>query len=91
MVAKELEKCNIDVAACARLDWPETTVIDQGYAFRSGKEESERREAGVGFAIKNSIAEQLEQDTEPINDSLMSMCLSQKSNSYATILSVYIK
>ena len=67
------------------------TVIDQGYTFWNSKEENECTEAGVGFAIKNSIAEQLERDTEPLNDSLISMCLSQMSNSYATILSVYIK
>ena len=55
MVAKELEKYNIDVAAlCETRLAGYDSMVDQGYTFFwSGKGEAERREAGISFAIKN--------------------------------------
>lgn len=91
LVAKELSRYNIDIAVLSetRLALYDS-MIDQDYTFFwSGRGEEERREAGVGFAIKNSIARQLEQDPTPINDRLIMMRLPLQKNVYATIISVY--
>ena len=51
MVAVELEKYNIDIAALSETQLPGyDSLVDHGYTFYlSGKDASERRESGVGF------------------------------------------
>ena len=55
----------------------------------SGKPEGERREAGVGFAIKKDIVTKLREMPRPVSDRIMTMRLPLSKNNVATIISVY--
>ena len=61
LVAMELAKYNIDIAALCETRFSEYgSLKDLEYSFFwSGKNEGERREAGVGFAIKKDIVTKL--------------------------------
>ena len=91
LVAKELSRYDIDIAALSETRFAlNDSLVDNGYTFFwSGKGEEERREAGVGFAIRNSIMPYLEQEPTAINDRIISMRLPLKKNDYATIVSAY--
>ena len=91
LVAKELSRYNIDIAALCETRLAQSDSIeDNGYTFFwSGKPESERRESGVGFAIKNSIAQDLEQEPSPISDRIMSLRIPLQKKGFVTIVSVY--
>ena len=91
LVAKELGKYSIDIAAlCETRLALSDSLIDGGYTFFwSGRGEQEKREAGVGFAIRNSIAAQLEQDPVAVNDRIMTLRLPLQKNAYLSIVSVY--
>ena len=75
LVAKELCRYNIDIAALSETGLPcYDSMVDCGYKFFwSGKEEKDRREAGVGFAIRNSFAKLLDQDPTPISFRIITM------------------
>ena len=90
LVAKELCRYNIDIAALSETCLPcYDSMVDCGYTFFwSGKEEKDRREAGVGSAIRNSVTKLLNQDPTPISDQ-MTMRLPLEKDVYATIISVY--
>lgn len=77
LVAKKLNRYNIYIAALSetRLALYDSMVVHGYQLFWSGRGENERREAGVGFAIKNSVAQQLEQDPTPINNRLIMLRL----------------
>ena len=66
LVAMELAKYNIDIAALCETRFSESGSLDDlEYSFFwSGKPEGERREAGVGFAIKKDIVTKLTEMTE---------------------------
>lgn len=59
LVARELQKYNVDIAALSEVRLPDSGSLKEqagGYTFYwQGKPETEKRESGVGFAIKNSI------------------------------------
>ena len=57
--------------------------------FWSGKPEGERREAGVGFAIKKDIVTKLTEMPCPVSDRIMTMRLPLSKDNFATIISVY--
>ena len=88
LVAKELSRYRVDIAALSetRLACYDS-LVDCGYTFFwSGKTEQERRESGVGFAIRNNIVNLLEQDPSPVSDRIMTMRLPVKKNVCATIM-----
>ena len=91
LVAKELSRYDIDIAALSETRLPlNDSIDDSGYTFFwSGREVAERREAGVGFAIRNSIVQCLELDPTAVNDRIITMRLPLKKNAYATIISAY--
>ena len=65
-------------------------MAEIGYTFFwSGREVAERREAGMEFAIKNSIVQCLEQEPTAVNNRIVTMRLPLKKNAYATIISAY--
>ena len=93
LVAHELKRYGIDIAALSETrfaDTGEITEKGQGYTFFwSGKPASERREAGVGFAIRSSLIRKLESHPKGINDRLMIMRMPLQRNRHITLISAY--
>ena len=91
LVAMELAKYNIDIAALCETRFSESGSLDDlEYSFFwSGKPEGERREPGVGFAIKKDIVTKLPEMPRPVSDRIMTMRLPLNKDSFATIFSVY--
>ena len=87
----ELAKYNIDIAALCETRFSESGSLDDlEYSFFwSGKPEGERREAGVGFAIKKDIITKLTEMPRPVSDRIMTMRLPLSKDNFATIISVY--
>ena len=59
LVARELQRYNIDIAALTETRLPDSGTLTErsaGYTFYwQGKPSTEKRESGVGFAIKSDI------------------------------------
>ena len=93
LVAQELQRYNIDVCALSETrlaDTSEITEVGAGYTFfTSGKAPDERREAGVGFAIRTSLVKNLESLPKGISDRLMVMRLPLQGRRYLTLISCY--
>ena len=87
----ELVKYNIDIAALCETRFSEYgSLNDLEYSFFwSGKQEGERGEAGVGFAIKNDIITKLTEMPRLVSDRIMTMRLPLSKDNFATIISVY--
>jgi len=81
----------VDIAALSesRLASYDSLVDGQYKFFWSGKSKRERRDSGVGFAIRNTIMHLLKEDPSPVSDRIMTMRLPLKKNAYATIVNVY--
>ena len=90
LVGQELQRYNIDIAALSETrlaDTGEITEVGAGYTFFwSGKTLEERREAGVGFAIRTSLVKNL---PKGISDRLMVMRLPLNGKRSLTLVSVY--
>ena len=91
--ARELARYNIDIAALS-----ETRLAGEGHLtekgagytyFWSGRKQEERREAGVGFAIRSNLVKNLTSLPKGINDRLMAMQLPLSDKKQATIISAY--
>ena len=85
LVAMELAKYNIDIAALCETKFSEAGCLnDLEYSFFwSGKPEGERMEAGVGFAIKKDIITKLTEMSRPVNDIIMTMRLPLSKDNFA--------
>ena len=96
MIGLELQRYNIDIAALSETRFADTgsiTEVGAGYTFFwSGKAADERREAGVGFAIRTPLVRHLESLPKGINDRLMMLRLPLKGKTNLTLISasVYI-
>jgi hypothetical protein len=61
-----------------------------GYTFFwSGRSEGERREAGVGFAIQNSLLSKLPSAPKGVHDRLMTLRIPLAKKKHATLISAY--
>ena len=93
LVGKELGRYNVDIAALSETRLAEEGQLKEigaGYTFFwSGRASDERREAGVGFAIKNELVNKLSSLPQGINDRLMSLKLPLPGKKQATIISAY--
>ena len=91
LVAMELAKYNIDIAALCETRFSESgSLNDLEYSFFwSGKPEEERREAGVGFAIKKDIVTKLTEMPRLVSDRIMTMSLPLSKDNFTTIIRVY--
>ena len=83
----ELAKYNIDIAVLSETRFHVSgSLNDLEYTFFwSGKPNGERREAGVGFAIKRDIVAKLTEMPHPVSDRIMTMTKDRN----ATIVSAY--
>ena len=93
LVGRELGRYDIQIAALSETrfaDVGEIKEVGAGYTFFwSGRKSEERREAGVGFAIKTELVGKLPGLPKGINDRLMTLRLPLPGNKHATIVSAY--
>ena len=92
LVDRELSRYKVDIAALSETRYACTgQETEKTYTFFwSGKSEKEKRESGVGFAIKTSLVGKIEGGTpKAINDRLMTVRLPLAKKRFATFISVY--
>nr|VZI36609.1 unnamed protein product [Spirometra erinaceieuropaei] len=93
LVARELARYKVDIAALSETRFSEQGQLEEvgaGYTFFwSGRPRTERRDAGVAFAIRNDIVGRLPCLPQGINDRLMSLRLPLWGGKFATIISAY--
>ena len=87
----KLAKYNIDIAVLSETRFHASgSLNDLVYTFYwSGKPNGERREAGIGFAIKMDIVANLTEMPHPVSDRIMIMRIPLKKDRNATIVSAY--
>ncbi|BHF70953.1 hypothetical protein SprV_0401400600 [Sparganum proliferum] len=94
LVARELARYKVDIAALSETRFSEQGQLEEvgaGYTFFwSGRPRTERRDAGVAFAIRNDIVGRLPCLPQGINDRLMSLRLPlRRGGKFVTIISAY--
>ncbi|BHF72040.1 hypothetical protein SprV_0401510300 [Sparganum proliferum] len=94
LVARELARYKVDIAALTETRFSEQGQLEEvgaGYTFFwSGRPRTERRDAGVAFAIRNDIVGRLPCLPQGINDRLMSLRLPlRRGGKFATIIIAY--
>ena len=93
LVAHELAKCSIDIAALSETRLPgegQLQELGPKYTFFwRGLQQTERRIHGVGFAIRNSFLKNLASLPCGISERLMTLRLKLTKNDYATVISAY--
>ncbi|XP_053863859.1 LOW QUALITY PROTEIN: uncharacterized protein LOC128825397 [Malaclemys terrapin pileata] len=94
LVARELARYNIDIAALSETRLANEGQLSEsggGYTFFwSGRSSDERRESGVGFAIKNHLVWKLASSPKGMNDRLMTMQLPLQKGKQAILISAYV-
>ena len=87
----ELAEYNIDIAVLSEtLFHASGSINDLEYTFYwSGKSNSEKREGGVGFAIKRDIVTKLTEMSHPVSDRIMTMRIPLTKDRNATIVCAY--
>ena len=93
LVGRELDRYRVEIAALSEIRLAEEGLLKEvgaGYTFFwSGRKKEERREAGVGFAIKSHLVSKLSGLPKGINDRLMTPRLPLSGKRHATIVSAY--
>ncbi|BHF62195.1 hypothetical protein SprV_0100517600 [Sparganum proliferum] len=94
LVARELARYKVDIAALSETRFSEQGQLEEvgaGYTFFwSDRPRSERRDAGVAFAIRNDVVGRMACLPQGINDRLMSLRLPlRRGGKFATIISAY--
>jgi exonuclease III len=93
VAANELAQYNINIAALQETRFAEERQLtDKGadYTFFwSGRKQDERREAGVGFAIRSNLVKNLESLPKGFNDRLMVMQLPLPVGKKASLISAH--
>ncbi|XP_044874489.1 uncharacterized protein LOC123371222, partial [Mauremys mutica] len=93
LVARELARFNIDIAALCETrlaNEGQLTEIGGGYTFFwCGRSSDERRESGVGFAVKNQLVRKFASLPKGVNDRLMTLHLPLPRGKQAILISAY--
>ncbi|XP_039386731.1 uncharacterized protein LOC120401127, partial [Mauremys reevesii] len=93
LVARELARFNIDIAALCETrlaNEGQLTGIGGGYTFFwCGRSSDERRESGVGFAVKNHLVRKLASLPKGVNDRFMTLHLPLPRGKQAILISAY--
>ena len=89
LAGRELDRYKVEIAALSEIRLAEEGLLKEvgaGYTFFwSGHKKKERREAGVGFAIKSHLVSMLSGLPKGINDRLMTLRLPLSGKRHATI------
>ena len=92
LVAKELDRYGVDIAGLAETRLSEENhlvEVGSGFTFfRKGKPAGVKREGGVGFTIKTSLFDHIEQPCS-FSDRIMWLRLALSSKRHITIILVY--
>jgi exonuclease III len=93
IIGRELARHNIDIAALSETRLAGESCREEvgaGYTFFwIGKPEEEHRQAGVGFAVRSSIAATLGNHPKGVNERLMTLRIPLAHHRYATLISAY--
>ncbi|XP_072182226.1 uncharacterized protein [Diadema setosum] len=93
LIATELARYRVQIAALSETrlaDEGQLSEVHAGYTFFwIGRKQDERREAGVGFAIKSNLVNKLAVPPKGINDRIMTVRLPLAKKRYATMISAY--
>ncbi|XP_072170030.1 craniofacial development protein 2-like [Diadema setosum] len=93
LIATELARYRVQIAALSETclaDEGQLSEVHAGYTFFwISRKQDERREAGVGFAIKSNLVNKLAVPPKGINDRLMTVHLPLAKKRYATLISTY--
>ena len=93
LVGRELARYKVDIAALSETRLAEEGQLKETGAgftfFWSGRAKDDRREAGVGFAVRNELVNKLSSLPQGINDRIMTMKLTLTGKKQATIISAY--
>ena len=93
VVALELSKYNIDIAALSETRLPGISQFKEekgGYVFfTSGKSPDEPRLSGVGFAVKSELASSLQSLPKGLSDRIMTLTLELELDTRVTLVSCY--
>ena len=91
LVRRELDRYKVEIAALSETRLAEEGILKEvgaGYTFFwSGRKKEERREAGIGFAIKSYHVSKTSGLLTGINDRLMTLILPLSGKTHATIVS----
>ena len=93
IIARELDRYGIDVAALSETRFEATTQFEEvgaGYTFYCiGHPKGETRHGGVGFAIRSSLVSALQSSPLGISPRLMALPLTLENGDLATLISCY--
>ena len=93
LVARELARFSVDIAALSETrisDEGQLEEIGAGYTFFwKGRGPEERRDHGVGFAIKSHLVKTHNLAPKAIYEQLMTIRIPLQKNCYATVVSAY--
>ena len=93
LIARELERYRVQIATLSETRLPDEGQLSEVHAgytfFWIGREQDERREARVGFAIKSNLVNKLVSPPRRINDRLITVQLPLPKKRYATLISAY--
>ena len=93
LVGRELDRYKVEITALSETRLAGEGLLKEvgpGYTFFwSGRKKEERREAGVGFAIKSHLVSKLSGLPKGINDRLMTLTLRLSGKRHVTIVSAY--
>lgn len=93
LIGMELKRYNLDIVALSETRFSESGSVEEvesGYTFFwKGKPEGVRREAGVGFAIRSSLVNNLSDLPNGISERLISLRVPLKHGRFMTLISVY--
>ena len=93
LVGRELARHKVDIAALIETRLAEEGQLKETGAgftfFWSRRAQDDRREAGVGFAVRNELVNKLSSLPQGINDRIMTKTLTFTEKKQATIISAY--
>lgn len=93
LIANELNTYDIDIAALSETRFAESGQLTEkkgGYTyFWSGRKLTEKRESGVGFAIRSSLLYCMDKLPIGINDRIITARFCLRTGKYLTLVSIY--